>query len=132
MTAARRSVLVVDDHPMSRLLLVRVLQLAGFEVLEAGCIAIADRIAHARHPDAVVLDLRLPDGDGADFAHTLRAGRETAACAIVACTAAATLEDEERAIAAGCDAFVRKPIETRGFPVLLSSLVGPGSGSVAA
>jgi CheY-like chemotaxis protein len=44
----------------------------------------------------------------------------------VACTAAATLDDEARALAAGCDAFVRKPIETRTFPALVASLISPG------
>ena len=38
----RGSVLVLDDHPMSRLLLARVLELEGFDVMQAGCIAIAD------------------------------------------------------------------------------------------
>jgi two-component system cell cycle response regulator DivK len=123
----RDSILVLDDHPMSRMLVARVLEMAGFNVLEAGCIAIADRVAHAEQPSAVVLDVRLPDGDGLEFARTLRADPATSDCAIVACTAATSPRDESEALAAGVDAFVRKPIQTRTFPSLVASLIGPGS-----
>jgi CheY-like chemotaxis protein len=123
----RGSVLVLDDHPMSRLLLARVLELEGFDVMEAGCIAIADRLAHAEQPSLIVLDVRLPDGDGLEFARRLRSDPTTSECAILACTAATSLDDEARALDAGCDAFVGKPIEPRAFPALLASLIGPGS-----
>jgi two-component system cell cycle response regulator DivK len=123
----RRTVLVLDDHAMNRLLLARVLELAGFDVLEAGCIAIAERLARAERPSAIVVDIRLPDGDGLEFVRGLRADATTSGCAILACTAATTLDDEARALAAGCDAFVPKPIETRTFPALVASLIEPGS-----
>jgi CheY-like chemotaxis protein len=126
----RASVLVLEDHPMNRLLLARVLELDGFTVLQAGCIAIAARLARAERPSAVILDVRLPDGDGLEFARTLRSDPATSDCTIVACTAAATLDDEARALAAGCDAFVRKPIETRTFPALVASLIGPDARSL--
>jgi two-component system, cell cycle response regulator DivK len=126
----RRTVLVLDDHPMSRLLLTRVLELADFDVLEAGCIAIGRRLARAERPSAVVVDIRLPDGDGLEFVRGLRADPSTSGCAILACTAATTVDDETRALAAGCDAFVRKPIETRTFPALVASLIDPGSVAV--
>jgi two-component system, cell cycle response regulator DivK len=123
----RGSVLVLDDHPMSRLLLARVLELEGLDVLEAGCIAIADRLAHAEKPSLIVLDVRLPDGDGLEFARRLRSDPATSDCAILACTAGTTIDDENRALAAGCDAFVGKPIEPRTFPALVASLIGPRS-----
>jgi CheY-like chemotaxis protein len=123
----RGSVLVLDDHSMSRLLLARVLELEGFDVMEAGSIAMADRLAHAEKPAVIVLDVRLPDGDGLEFARRLRSDPTTSECAILACTAAASLDEEARALAAGCNAFVGKPIEPRTFPALVASLIDPGS-----
>jgi DNA-binding response OmpR family regulator len=123
----RGSVLVLDDHSMSRLLLARVLELEGFDVMQADSIAIADRLARAEKPSLIVLDVRLPDGDGLEFARRLRSDPTTSGCAILACTAAASLDDEARSLAAGCDAFVGKPIEPRAVAALVTSLIGPGS-----
>ncbi len=121
--ASRGPVLVVDDHPISRLLFERVLEPEGLDVIAAGSIAEAQRLLAVTAPAVVVLDLRLPDGDGLDLARRLKADPSTASCAVVACTAADDEDDERRALAAGCAALVTKPIDTQGFASLVCSLI---------
>ncbi len=113
--------LVVDDHELNLKLLQRVLELEGLDVTAVGTIAAAEATLAGPLPDVIVLDLQLPDGDGLDLARQLKADPQTAGCAIVACTAGAMRGDRERALDAGCDAYVSKPIDTRGFAALVSS-----------
>ena len=116
-------VLVVDDHELNLKLLLRVLELEGLEVTGVGTLAEAEEEIARAQPAVVVLDLQLPDGNGLDLARRLKADRETAGLAIVACTAGAMRGDRERALEAGCDAYVSKPIDTRAFAALVSSLI---------
>ena len=82
------------------------------------------RLAQTRQlPALIVLDLQLPDGDGLDLARRLKATPQTASCVILACTAEAMQGDAERALAAGCDAYVSKPIDTREFSALVDELL---------
>ncbi len=113
--------LVVDDHELNLKLLERVLELEGLEVTAVGTMAAAEQAIAQQLPAVIVLDLQLPDGDGLDLARRLKADPRTAGCAIVACTAGAMRGDRERALDAGCDAYVSKPIDTRGFAALVSS-----------
>lgn len=116
-------VLVVDDHPMNRLLLEHVLQLERIDVLGASSMAEADQILHEIVPPVIVLDLQLPDGHGFEFVRRLKANPRTSSCAVVACTAADILEEEQEALEAGCSAYVTKPIDTRSFAELVGSLL---------
>ncbi len=116
-------VLVVDDHELNLKLLQRVLELDGHDVTGVGSIAAARAALADVRPAVIVLDLQLPDGDGLDLARELKANPQSAGCAIVACTAGAMRGDRERALEAGCDAYVSKPIDTRGFASLVASLI---------
>jgi CheY-like chemotaxis protein len=116
-------ILVVDDNALNLKLLRRVLELDGHDVVGADCLAAAERAAAVRRPALIVLDLQLPDGDGLELARQLKRAPETASCLIVACTAGAMKGDEEQALAAGCDAYVSKPIDTRRFGGLVASLL---------
>jgi CheY-like chemotaxis protein len=120
-------VLVVDDHPVNRLLLESVLELEGIDVLGAGSIAEAERLLEHSVPPVIVLDLQLPDGYGLDLVRRLRADPRTAKCAIVACSAGDAEEEDVHARDAGCAAFVSKPIDTRRFADLVRSLIISGA-----
>jgi CheY-like chemotaxis protein len=126
MTAEAARVLVVDDHELNLKLLQRVLELGGHDVLTAGSLGAAEEVLARELPALIVLDLQLPDGDGLDLARRLKAKPETAACVILACTAEAMQGDAERALAAGCDAYVSKPIDTREFSALVDELLRQG------
>jgi CheY-like chemotaxis protein len=123
----RGPVLVVDDHPVNRLLLESVLELEGIDVLGAGSIAEADLLLERLVPPVIVLDLQLPDGYGLDLVRRLRADPRTAGCAIVACSAGDADQEDAQARDAGCAAFVSKPIDTRRFAFLVRSLIVSGA-----
>jgi two-component system cell cycle response regulator DivK len=115
--------LVVDDHELNLKLLQRVLELDGHDVRGATSLQAAGRAIARKPPALVVLDLNLPDGDGLELARRLKTDARTASCVVLACTADAMTEDRERALRAGCDAYVSKPIDTRDFSSLVASLL---------
>jgi CheY-like chemotaxis protein len=118
-----RRVLVVDDHPLNRTLLERLFEREGHAVRAADSLAAAERALAEEQPAMIVLDLNLPDGSGLELTRKLKAHPTTASIPIVACTAAVLRSDEERALAAGCDAFVAKPIDVQGFSSLVASIL---------
>jgi CheY-like chemotaxis protein len=122
-SASSPRILVVDDHDLNLKLLQRVLELDGYSVTAVSTLSAADRAIARELPGLVVLDLNLPDGDGLGLARKLKADPRTAGCAILACTAGAMSGDRERALEAGCDAYMSKPIDTREFSTLAGSLL---------
>ena len=124
-----RRVLVVDDVAVNAKLVSALLRANAFavDVAFTGEEALA-RIA-AGSFDLVLLDLRLPGIDGIAVARALRADPAHAHLAIVAVTANAMKSDEQAALAAGCDAFVSKPINTRTFVPLVAELIARKGGA---
>lgn len=109
----RPLILVVEDNPANLLLVRSVLQLHGMSVAAAGTVAEARRAIVEAMPDLVLMDVRLPDGNGLDLTRELKASPATATMLIVALTAHAMKGDDEAARAAGCDGFITKPLDTR-------------------
>ena len=72
-------------------------------------------------PQLVLLDIQLPGMDGLELARLLKANPAHAGLLIVAVTASAMRGDEEKAIEAGCDGYITKPIDTRTLPKLVAS-----------
>lgn len=108
-------VLLVDDTPANRVLAEKLLRVAGHEVVVAETGAGALALARDQRPDLVLLDLGLPDIDGWEILRRLRGGAETRALRIVALTAHAMVGDRERALAAGFDGYMSKPIDVTTF-----------------
>jgi CheY-like chemotaxis protein len=116
--------LVIDDHALNLKLLERVLQLDGHEVKAVESLGAAQE-AIAKQPfELVIVDFQLPDGDGLDLARRIKSDPRTSSWPVVACTASAMAQDRDSAFAAGCDAYVSKPIDTRSFGALVASLIG--------
>ncbi len=114
MTAER--ILVVEDNDKNLKLARDLLEWAGF-VVEAATtgedgVAVALRSA----PDLILMDLQLPGIDGFEALTRLREHDETRGVPVVALTASAMAMDRERALAAGFDGFLEKPIDVRAFP----------------
>ena len=108
MTGSAR-ILVVDDQPTTVDLLATVLTGHGFAVDTAGTAAQAVEKASERHPDLVLLDAMLPDGDGMDVRRRLRAGGSGAG--IVFLAARDVDDDLVAGIAYGCDDWITKPFD---------------------
>jgi CheY-like chemotaxis protein len=123
MESSSARVLVVDDHEFNLRLLERLLEREGRKVRAADSLAAAERALAEEQPAMIVLDLNLPDGSGLELTRKLKSEPRTASIPIVACTAAVMPSDEDRALQAGCDAFVAKPIDLRRFSEIISSIL---------
>ena len=108
-------ILVVDDNESNQKLVSFILTERGFEVRQAWNAkeALAEIASHP--PQLVLMDIQLPGTDGLTLTRQLRARPETRALVIVALTAYAMSGDEQKALDAGCDGYLPKPIDTRTF-----------------
>jgi two-component system, cell cycle response regulator DivK len=102
-------VLVVDDDPRNSRLACDVLDAAGFRILAAASGAEAIALAGEHLPDVVLMDVRLPDLDGAEAARRLKEDVRTAEIPVVALTALTEPPS-------GFDGYVEKPFDVVGFP----------------
>jgi two-component system cell cycle response regulator DivK len=109
-------VLIVDDNEKNRKLAAAVLSAAGFETLEAATGVSGLALAAERGPDVILMDLRLPDMDGAEAARTLRADEPTARIPVVAMSALPLEGSGEWLERAGFAGSLEKPIRVGTFP----------------
>ena len=113
-------VLIVEDNVDNMVLAVDVLLSLGYEAIQAIDGAEALEKARSERPDVILMDLSLPRLDGWAVVGQLKADPELSNIPIIAVTAYALRGDRERALAAGCDDYVAKPID---LPELKSKLV---------
>ena len=115
MSAAAKTltVLLVDDNIHNQKIFETVLRHSGFAVRQAGNGEEALREARTHHPDLILMDLSIPVIDGWECTRQLKADETTRSIIILALTAHAMHGDEERALAAGCDGYLSKPISPR-------------------
>jgi CheY-like chemotaxis protein len=109
---SRKRILVVEDNEDNRHILVyRLRKIGDFEILEAAHGQEALNIITSDPPDLMFLDLKLPVLDGWETARRIRAmDGPIRDLPIIALTAQAMVGDEEKALAAGCDDYIAKPI----------------------
>jgi two-component system, cell cycle response regulator DivK len=116
---AGEPILVVDDN-ITNLKLARVLLMKeGYEVQPAVDAEDALKIMKTFKPRLILMDIQLPGMDGLELTRRLKAAGDTKDIVIVALTAYAMKGDEEKALAAGCDGYITKPIDTQALPGLL-------------
>ncbi len=110
---AGERILVVEDNELNMKLLRDVLFATGYRTLEAttGTEAVEQAVAHV--PDLVIMDIQLPDIDGVQALHRLRADERTAAIPVLAVTAQAMQGDRQEFLDAGFDGYVSKPVNVR-------------------
>lgn len=129
-------VLIVEDNAINMELAVDLLQTAGFEILQAFSAEDGIRIARESRPDIILMDVSLPGMDGLQATRTLKVLDDTRTIPIVALTAHAMKGDEARALAAGCNGYIPKPVNSREFARTVRSFLTtatevPPSGSVS-
>ncbi len=109
------NVLYIEDNPDNMTLVKRALEAHGYVLLEAfnGLTGVAR--AEQDEVDLILLDINLPDIDGYEVARRIRSSGKTklAYVPIIAITANALKGDAEKALAAGCDVYMSKPINIR-------------------
>ncbi|MCC7116953.1 MAG: response regulator [Anaerolineales bacterium] len=108
-------ILYIEDNPDNMMLVKRALESRGYTLLEAlsGLDGVA--MAEKKEVDLILLDINLPDIDGYEVARRLRGSAKPtlAYTPIIAITANALKGDAEKALAAGCDVYMSKPINIR-------------------
>ena len=119
----RKKVLVVDDNANNLMLEKDLLEVAGFEVLEAENAADGIAIARKEKPDIILMDVRLPDMRGTEAARILRQDKATREIPIVFVTAAVMAEGIEEVKDIPNSRFIGKPINTRTFVQEISQLI---------
>jgi CheY-like chemotaxis protein len=119
-------VLVIEDNDKNLKLVRDLLQLKGYQVLEAQTAEEGLALAAERTPALVLMDIQLPDLDGISALERLRAEPGTAAIPVVALTAFAMKDDRERFLAAGFDGYLPKPIDIRALPDQVRGFIDRG------
>jgi CheY-like chemotaxis protein len=110
-----KTILYIEDNPDNMMLVKRALEARGYILLEAFNGVKGVETAEGRDVDLVLLDINLPDIDGYEVARRLRGNQKSslAYVPIIAITANALKGDAEKALAAGCDVYMSKPINIR-------------------
>jgi CheY-like chemotaxis protein len=113
-------ILIVDDNPQNLKLARVILTVEGYEVQTAADAEEALRVLGSFTPRLILMDLQLPGMDGLQLTRHLRSDPAWQHVRIVALTAYAMKGDEAKALAAGCDGYITKPIDTERLPKLVA------------
>lgn len=118
MERSTKRILVVDDFEDSRFSLSRLLEIEGYEVVEAADGAQAIEKALSESPDLILMDMSLPIVDGMSATKQIKAKLDTVP--IIALSAHDGADYRSRAKEAGCDDYVTKPVDFEGLLSLIS------------
>ena len=121
------TILVVDDNPVNMKLIRISLTGEGYDVRTAADAKEAAEVLAESHPALILMDVQLPGIDGLELTRRLKAEPTTRDITIVGLTAYAMKGDEERILAAGCDGYIAKPIDTRTLPDCIQGYLTRGS-----
>ena len=108
-----RRILVVEDQPDNRRIIRDLLTSAGYQLIEAEDGEAGVRLAGEHRPDLILMDIQLPVLDGYEATRRIKGDPELRSIPIVVVTSYALSGDDEKARAAGCDAYVAKPFSPR-------------------
>ena len=111
-----KRILYIEDNPDNRLLIRRVLQAEGYEILEAVDGQSGLQRAAEVQPDLILMDINLPEIDGYEVTARLKQLPGLSRIPIIAVTANVMKGDREKTLAAGCDGYIQKPIDIDLLP----------------
>ena len=116
-------ILIVEDNPRNMRLLEMTLRGRDYNLLKATDGEAALDIAMRERPDLIIMDIQLPKMDGLEVTRKLKEIPAFSYTPIIAITAYAMKGDKEKAIDAGCDAYLPKPINTRQLPKVVAEML---------
>jgi len=116
-------ILYIEDNPDNMILVKRILEIEGYEVI--GALTGREGLTKAiqNKPDIVITDINLPDIDGYEITHNLKTDKATAHIPVVAMTANVMQKDRENVFGAGCDGYITKPIDVDELPEQIESFL---------
>jgi two-component system cell cycle response regulator DivK len=126
-----KRVLLVDDNPANLHLVRFILKKNGYDVIEAENGLDGVRVAIEEHPDLVLMDIQLPDIHGLEATRRIRESKTACKIPIVAVTSYAMTGDKEKALEAGCDGYISKPINVDTFIEDIQRFIAVPSGAAA-
>jgi two-component system cell cycle response regulator DivK len=119
----KAKILYIEDNPDNMTLVKRVLEVEGYELIEASTGQDGLAKAQTRLPDLVITDINLPDIDGYSITAALKNNPLTAHIPVVAMTANVMKKDRETVMQAGCDAYIAKPIDIDDLPIQVENFI---------
>lgn len=131
MSDIRKTVLLVEDNEDNLVVYRTILEHVGYRVIEARDGEEGVTRAQQDRPDLILMDISIPKIDGWEATQRLKADPGTDAIPIIALTAHALEEDRQKALQAGCDGYLAKPVEPRRVVQEVERFVGP-PGAVSA
>ena len=116
-------ILIIEDNPANMKLASLLLEKAGHAVLRAVDAEAGLALSRSNQPDLILMDIQLPGMDGLAATVLLKQDPATAAIPIIALTAMAMKEDEEKTRVAGCDAYIAKPLRYQELYAAIDTLL---------
>lgn len=116
-------ILIIEDNPTNMKLVSLVLRNAGHTILCAVDAESGLTLARAEPPDLILMDIQLPGMDGLAATAILKQDPTTAAIPVIAVTALAMKADREKSHAAGCDAYMAKPLRYKELYLVIDTLL---------
>lgn len=116
-------VLVVDDEDLTRQMISMFLKMDGLDAIEAENGVDALNQVSKHQPDAIILDVMMPEMDGITACQKLRANPATATIPILMLSGRSQIGAEEEGIEAGANAYMKKPMDPREMLVLLKEIM---------
>jgi CheY-like chemotaxis protein len=118
-----KKILIVEDNPVHTRLIEMTLRAKNYTILKATNGEEALDVATRERPDLIIMDLNLPQMTGFEVTKKLRENPAFRHTPIIALTAYAMRKDKEKAIEAGCDMYMTKPINTRELPKVVAEML---------
>jgi two-component system cell cycle response regulator DivK len=111
----KNRIMIVEDNEINLKLTGDLLELEGFEICRCTDAESALKALNQFTPELILMDVALPGMDGLTLTRKLKSNPETKDIKIIALTSFAMKSDKEKTLAAGCDGYITKPIDTRKF-----------------
>ena len=126
MSSIRKKVLCVEDNSVNMLLVARIVEAEGHELIKAEDGPAALNILAEVVPDIILLDINLPGIDGLELARRFKADIRLAGVPLIATTAQVLVGDRERCLDAGCDDYLPKPLDIRKLREVMRNYLSNG------
>ena len=123
MSTRTARILYIEDNPDNRMLVKRVLEAEGYQLLEAANARDGLQQVLAETPDLILMDINLPEVDGYTTTARIKATPGLAGVKIIAVTANVMKGDREKTLAAGCDGYITKPIDVDLLPAQIAGFL---------
>ncbi|GMR04578.1 MAG: response regulator [Thermodesulfobacteriota bacterium] len=122
----KQKVLLVEDNYMNTVLVREILEMNGYEMVEAGTGAEAIRLIATEKPDLVLMDIHLPGMDGVTATRIIKSEERYRSIPVLALTASASKNDEEEILSKGFDGYVTKPINVKSLLEAMENFLKKG------